>query len=54
MSKTLTVKAIENLKPSTARRESPDGDVSGLYLTIFPSGKASWIFGIALAAARGS
>jgi integrase len=44
MSKALTVKAIENFKPGTARREIPDGEVSGLYLTIFPSGKASWIF----------
>jgi integrase len=44
MAKALTVKAIENLKPGTARREIPDGEVSGLYLTIFPSGKASWIF----------
>jgi integrase len=44
MAKALTVKAIENLKPGTARREIPDGEVSGLYLTVFPSGKASWIF----------
>jgi integrase len=44
MAMALTVKAIENLKPGTARREIPDGEVSGLYLTIFPSGKASWIF----------
>jgi integrase len=44
MAKALTVKAIENFKPGAARREIPDGEVSGLYLTIFPSGKASWIF----------
>jgi hypothetical protein len=42
MAKPLTIKAIENLKPSAARREIPDGDVRGLYLQIFPSGKASW------------
>jgi Arm DNA-binding domain len=40
----LTVKAIENLKPGAARREIPDGEVRGLYLQIFPSGKASWAF----------
>jgi integrase len=44
MAKALTVKAIENLKPGTARREIPDGEVRSLYLTIFPTGKASWIF----------
>jgi integrase len=44
MSKTLTVKAIESLKPGASRREVPDGEVSGLYLQIFPSGKASWAF----------
>jgi hypothetical protein len=40
----LTVKAIENFKPGASRREVPDGDVRGLYLQIFPSGKASWAF----------
>ena len=44
MAKPLTTKAIENLKPSAARREIPDGDVRGLYLQIFPSGRASWAF----------
>jgi len=44
MAKPLTVKAIENLKPSADRREMPDGEVRGLYLQIFPSGKASWAF----------
>jgi integrase len=44
MSKTLTVKAIESLKPGASRREVPDGDVRGLYLQLFPSGKASWAF----------
>jgi integrase len=41
----LTVKAVENAKPAgAARREIPDGEVRGLYLQIFPSGKASWCF----------
>jgi integrase len=44
MSKALTVKAIENFEPGASRREVPDGDVRGLYLQIFPSGKASWAF----------
>jgi integrase len=44
VSKALTVKAIENFKPGASRREVPDGDVRGLYLQIFPSGKASWAF----------
>jgi integrase len=44
MSKALTIKAIESLKPGASRREVPDGDVRGLYLQIFPSGKASWAF----------
>ena len=44
MSKVLTVKAIGNFKPGASRREVPDGDVRGLYLQIFPSGKASWAF----------
>jgi hypothetical protein len=43
-SKPLTIKAIENFKPGASRREVPDGDVRGLYLQIFPSGKASWAF----------
>jgi integrase len=44
MAKALTTKTIENLKPGTVRREIPDGEVSGLYLQIFPSGKMSWAF----------
>jgi integrase len=43
-SKPLTIKAIENFKPGASRREVPDGEVRGLYLQIFPSGKASWAF----------
>jgi integrase len=44
MAKALTVKAIETFKPGASRREVPDGEVRGLYLQIFPSGKASWCF----------
>jgi len=44
MAKALTTKAIENLKPGSSRREIPDGEVRGLYLQIFPSGKHSWAF----------
>jgi integrase len=44
MAKALTVKAIENLKPSAERREISDGEVGGLYLQIFPSGGRSWAF----------
>jgi integrase len=44
MAKALTVKTIENLKPSSSRREIPDGEVRGLYLQVFPSGTASWSF----------
>ena len=40
-SRPLTIKTIENLKPGATRRNIPDGDVRGLYLQIFPSGKAS-------------
>ena len=42
MTKALTVKFLETVKPGTKRREIPDGVVSGLYLIIQPSGKASW------------
>jgi integrase len=42
MPKALTVKSIEAVKPASARREIPDGVVSGLYLVAQPSGKKSW------------
>jgi integrase len=44
MAKALTIKAIENIKPGAVRREIPDGEVTGLYLQVFPSGKMSWAF----------
>jgi hypothetical protein len=42
MTKALTVKFLETVKPGAKRREIPDGVVSGLYLIVQPSGKASW------------
>jgi len=44
MGQVFTQKAIENLKPSTRRREVPDGGLPGLYLVIQPSGATSWAF----------
>ncbi len=42
VSKTLTVKALDNIKPSSTRREVPDGGLPGLYLVVQPSGATSW------------
>jgi len=42
MAKALTDTAIRSLKPSTTRREIPDGKVGGLYYVLQPSGAASW------------
>jgi integrase len=42
MAKALTVRTIETLKPSLARREIPDGLIAGLYLVLQPSGRKSW------------
>jgi len=42
MTKALTVTFLETVKPGAKRREIPDGVVSGLYLIVQPSGKASW------------
>ena len=44
MTKNLTVKSLENLKPVTSRREVPDGGVSGLYHVTQPSGVQSWVY----------
>jgi hypothetical protein len=44
MAKPLTIKALENLKPTSRRREVSDGGVPGLYLVIQPSGKQSWAY----------
>jgi integrase len=42
MAKELTALAIEKVKPGTARREIPDGRISGLYFIVQPNGKRSW------------
>jgi integrase len=43
MARALSVRAIENLKShSTRRQEIPDGSVTGLYLVVQPSGARSW------------
>ena len=42
MAKALTAVTLQNLRPSQARRELPDGLVRGLYFVLQPSGKASW------------
>lgn len=44
MAQLLTQKTLENLKPSTQRREVPDGAVPGLYFVIQPSGATSWAY----------
>jgi hypothetical protein len=41
MTRKLTAKAIENLKPGPQRREVSDGG-SGLFLVLQPSGHKSW------------
>jgi integrase len=43
MSIRLTAKTVENIKPSAARREIPDGDIRGMYLVIQPSGAKSYV-----------
>ncbi len=43
MSKRLTAKTIEALKPGTVRREVPDGTLPGLYLAVQPSGSMSYV-----------
>ena len=42
MTKALTALAVEKAKPSSARREVPDGLLVGLYLVVQPSGAKSW------------
>ena len=44
MAKPLTIKALENLKPTSRRREVSDGGMPGLYFVIQPSGKQSWAY----------
>ena len=42
MTKTLTTKSVENIKPGGARQEIPDAGCRGLYLIVQPSGRKSW------------
>ena len=42
MTKTLTAKSVENIKPRSARQEIPDGGCRGLYLVVQTSGLKSW------------
>jgi hypothetical protein len=44
MAKPLTIMALENLKPTSRRREVSDGGMPGLYFVIQPSGKRSWAY----------
>jgi integrase len=44
MTKDLTVKAIENLKPGRARCEVPDGHSRGLQLIVQATGSKSWAY----------
>ena len=44
MAKDLTIKALENLKPASTRREISDGHTRGLYYVLQPTGVASWAF----------
>ena len=44
MAKDLTIKALENLKPGSSRREVPDGHTRGLFFVLQPTGKAAWAY----------
>ena len=44
MAKPLTVKSVENARPSAKRAEIADGDLPGLRLVIQPSGAKSWAY----------
>jgi integrase len=43
MSKILTAKAVEQIKPGKSRREISDGQSTGLYLHVQPTGSKSWV-----------
>jgi len=49
MTKTLTTRTIEALKPGATRREVADGAIGGLYLIVQPSGAKSWAYRYRLA-----
>ena len=42
MAEQLTDLKLKNLRPATARKEIPDGKISGLYFVLQPSGARSW------------
>jgi integrase len=42
MSRTLTVRTVETIKPGPKRKEIPDRHLPGLYLVLQPSGARSW------------
>jgi integrase len=42
MSRVLTVRTVESVKPGPARQEIPDRHLPGLYLIVQPSGHRSW------------
>src|SRR5262249_21859582 len=42
MTKQLTAKSVENLKPKNTRQEIPDGGCRGLYLIVQPTGRKAW------------
>tara|TARA_R110002051_G_scaffold189149_3_gene258518 strand:- start:2322 stop:2501 length:180 start_codon:yes stop_codon:yes gene_type:complete len=42
MAKAFTAAALEKFKPEKARREIPDGLLTGPYFIIQPSGRKSW------------
>jgi integrase len=42
MSRILTVRTVESIKPAPARQEIPDRYLPGLYLIVQPSGHRSW------------
>ena len=42
LTRALTIRAIDNLRATSARIEKPDGLIAGLYIIVQPSGAKSW------------
>ena len=42
MSRALTVRTVETIRPGPSRKEIPDRHLPGLYLVLQPSGARSW------------
>jgi integrase len=42
MTKAITARTLESIKPGSVRKEIPDGYLRGLYLIVQPSGMKSW------------